>query len=102
VDHITADGTELTQLPYPFHVAEDGSVLRQDFWRGDPLRILGFTARPEPGDIVLWWADAVKDPQQAVGLYMVSQDSKGNMASHVIAVSAVTVTEGAEDAGDVS
>jgi hypothetical protein len=66
VDHITADGTELTQLPYPFHVAEDGSVLRQDFWRGDPLRILGFSARPEPGDIVLWWADAVKDPQQAV------------------------------------
>lgn len=92
-DHITADGTELTQLPYPFHVAADGTVQRQDFWHGNPKSVVGFAHDPSVQRVDLWWDDAVKDPQQAVGKYVVTRDDKGGMAVHVIAIESVTVTE---------
>jgi hypothetical protein len=93
VDGIDPDGHERTQLPYPFHVAETGEVQRQDFWQGSVFRIIGFTDRPEPGTITIPWPAAVRDPQSAVGHYIVSSDDKGNWATHVVAVDTVTVHE---------
>lgn len=92
-DHITEDGQEFTQLPYPFHVTETGEVLRQDFWRGDPARIVGFTKEPQPGRLVYTWEEVAADPQRAVGLYIVSQDRAGRWAVHVIAVAEVQVRD---------
>ena len=31
-------------VPYPYHIDSEGNVLRQDFWRGDPSRLIGFQA----------------------------------------------------------
>ena len=93
VDHITADGQELTQLPYPFHVRPDGEVGRQDFWHGEPLRVLGFQDRVDVQRIDLWWRDAAADPQRAVGKYIVTQDADGSMATHQLAVQSVEVED---------
>lgn len=93
-DQITEDGTELQQLPYPFHVlAEDGSIERQDFWQGNPLRVIGFAARLDREQVDLWWRDVARDPQRAVGMYVVTQDSRGGMAVHLSAIAKVEVHE---------
>lgn len=93
VDQITEDGRELTQLPYPFHVAESGDIDRQDFWRGSPLEVLGFANRLDVQRVDLWWDDALGDPQQAVGKYIVTQDADGTIGTHECAVSRVEVHE---------
>lgn len=99
-DHITEDGTELQKLPYPFHVDEDGNVERQDFWRGDPAAVLGFQDRVDVQQVDLWWREVVADPQRAVGKYMVTVDSDGDIATRTIAIESVHVTERAEGAED--
>lgn len=91
-DQITEDGTELQQRPYPFHVRSlDGWVESQDFWRGRPQRVVGFAARLDRQQIDLWWRDAVKDPQQAVGMYVVTRNSDGSMDVHMTAIESVVV-----------
>lgn len=97
IDNITADGTALHQLPYPFHVYEDGRVGEQDLWNGDPSHVIGFQkdlARRMPD---LWWADVVKDPQQAVGMYMVTTSTTGNTGVHLTSIASVTVFETEEE-----
>lgn len=95
VDDIADDGTEMTQRPYPFHVdADTGDVGRQDFWRGDPARVIGFTSRPERQQIDLWWEDAAEDPRRAVGMYAVTAGSDGRWLIHVLAISEVRVSAG--------
>lgn len=89
-DHITEDGTELTKLPYPFHCTEDGMVMRQDFWDGHPLRIVGFAKDLNKHQVDLWWREAWAEPDKAVGMYVVSQNADGSMYSHVHAVEEVT------------
>lgn len=32
-------------LPYPWFVGEDRLVKRQDFWKGDPLSLVGFAPK---------------------------------------------------------
>lgn len=92
-DQILEDGTELTQLPYPLHVEEDGSIQRQDFWAGKPLRVIGFANDLARHSIDLWWDDAVKNPQQVVGKYIVTVDKDGTWSSWSSAVSDVEVHE---------
>jgi hypothetical protein len=96
VDHITEDGTELTKLPYPYHTDQDGAIQRQDFWQGNPLRVVGFQKDLSVQQVDLWWKDALKDPQQAVGMYLVTQDKDGNCSSHNTAVESITPVVGAE------
>lgn len=91
-DHITDDGVELTQLPYPFHVDADGLVGRQDFWKGDPYRVIGFVADLARQEVDLWWeAVADGDEQRAVGMYLITQNQLGDMATHLTAIESVTV-----------
>lgn len=106
-DHITADGTELTQLPYPFHVdAATGLIGRQDFWRGDPLAVVGFVADPARIEIDLTWREYVEglaghdrddlvpaDPTSIVGMYVITRDDKGQWGTHVAAISSIRISE---------
>jgi hypothetical protein len=92
VDQITEDGTELTRLPYPYHVTEDGDVMGQDFWRGEPEGVIGFQRDAAVQKVDLWWDDAVADPQQVVGLYPVLREH-GNLSTLLIAIESVTVTD---------
>lgn len=83
------DGHQMTKLPYPFFVNEDGSVGSQDFWKGDPFKVVGFQRDLAVHEIDLWWRDVVTDPQQAVGMYLVTEDVQGSWGTHQTAVESV-------------
>lgn len=88
-DNIWAIGDELvegTKLPYPFHVTEDGSIERQDFWRGDVYKVIGFTTSPERRRIDLYWPDVWMEPSKAVGMYLVTTDGAGTWSTHQTAI----------------
>jgi hypothetical protein len=93
VDAISVDGHVGTKLPYPFFVTEAGDVEGQDFWRGDPLQVVGFQRDLAVQRIDLWWVDAVKDPQKAVRMYLVTTDANGGMGVHQTAIATVEVLE---------
>jgi hypothetical protein len=92
-DFITEDGHELKKLPYPFYVHEDGRIDRQDFWRGTVSRVIGFQADYNRMTIDLFWDDAVKNPESAVGKFVVTADARGKWSVHGNAISSVEVTE---------
>lgn len=99
IDNLTADGRELTQLPYPLFVSEDGSVGRQDFWDGRILRVVGFMRDLAVQQVDLYWKDAYADPQAAVGMYVVAVDASGGMFNLDTAVESIT-EEGAQRLGE--
>lgn len=90
-DQVLDDGTELTKLPYPFHVVQDGSVQRQDFWRGNPTRVIGFQRDLAVHRVDVWWSQVLKAPETAVGLYLVTEDSEGRWAVWENAIADVEV-----------
>lgn len=90
IDGLTADGQELTQLPYPLFVSEDGSVGRQDFWNGRVDRVVGFMRDLAVQQVDLWWRDAWTEPERAVGMYVVAVDADLNMFNLDTAVESIT------------
>lgn len=84
---------EGTRLPYPLHVLEDGLVLRQDFWKGDPWRVIGFAARVDVHRIDLTWEAAWAEPERAIGMYLVTAAKGGGMGTWQLAVQSVTEAE---------
>ena len=78
-------------LPYPYFIDEQGGVGRQDFWQGDPARLLGFHNEPESGDIALMFGQFKADPQQAVGMYPVFADSEDNWTTQTNPIESVEV-----------
>lgn len=80
-------------LPYPFHIEDDGSVARQDFWRGDPAKLVGFQ-RGNVQRVVLTVEDWIAgDADAAVGLKPVFVDSDGDLWNDDRPVQTVTVSE---------
>lgn len=89
-------------LPYPFYVLEDGTVCEQDFWRGEPARLIGFAADPATQTIDLYrhqWVSG--DRQGVVGMYPVMraadrdypQVEHGGMALYRGAITSVKQVE---------
>ena len=83
----------LLPLPYPFHISEDGSVGRQEFWKGDPSHVIGFQRRPVVGQVDILWESAAEDPDQIVGLYPVFACSDGRLFSQTLPVRSAAVSE---------
>lgn len=80
-------------VPYPYRIdTENGDVLDQDTWKGDPARLLGFQ-ETRVQRVKLFFADWIKDPKSAVGLYPVFLESGGTMFSLTIPVAAVDVPD---------
>lgn len=92
---VNEDGqvVEGKKLPYPFHVKEDGSVDRQDFWRGDPEAVVGFQADVNVQSVDLWWEDAVKDPDAIVGMFPVMIEKGKGFYTYTVAIESVQVFE---------
>lgn len=95
----TGEIVEGTKLPYPFDARQDnGHLINQELWRGEPWRVVGFSDTPETGQVDLWWADYVEgDPQAVLNKYVVTQDRGGGMAVHTTAIQEVRVFEIPED-----
>lgn len=80
VDHVTEDGTELTQLPYPVHAwADNGRVPDHLGGYTEPLRIAGFTRTRDRGQLDASWQTIAYNPQDAVGMFIVCQLPDGNL-----------------------
>jgi hypothetical protein len=89
-DHITADGTELTKLPYPVYADKDGIGQLGT----EPIAVIGFVADLSRQQVDLRWAD-MADPQQAVGQYIIIRkdtlgDECGRWATLAPAIASVT------------
>ena len=86
------------KMPYPFHVTESGLVDRQDYWRGDPLLLIGFAADVEDRSIDVRAVDFVADPAQVHGMHPVFESVDGSWATWPGPVESTTVrTVAAED-----
>ncbi|AYD89695.1 hypothetical protein D5R93_05865 [Actinomyces lilanjuaniae] len=74
------DGT----LPYPWFInASSFLVGRQDWWRGKPYRLVGFTVPDQPYEVLLRpeeWAD---DVGQAVGMVPVFEHRDADGSGYV-------------------
>jgi len=73
-------------LPYPYFIEKDGLVGRQDFWKGKPYRLLGFSKKPVAGDIELIFAEFWKSPKKATGMYAVFTSKRGQWTTSTIII----------------
>lgn len=78
-------------LPYPYFIDKDGSVGRQDFWKGKPAKLLGFSFMPKAGKIDLSFKDFWSKQKLALGLFPVFADIKDNWFTNTISISHVDV-----------
>src|SRR6185295_16822279 len=70
------------QLPYPYHIAPDGSVLQQSLWQGNIAKLIGFQRNIEVQRVDLFWESFdYLAPHHAQGMYPVFVDYKGTMFS---------------------
>lgn len=65
-------------MPYPWHViVRDGAVGRQDYWAGQPARLIGFSDTSETGKVDFPHGDWVLEPERAIGCYPVFEYASG-------------------------
>jgi len=64
------------RLPYPFFIDEAGNVGRQDFWRGQPLKLIGFNGSAENKTVepAIGLEDFLENPHKCLGLYPIFED----------------------------
>lgn len=58
-------------LPYPFFIDLKGMVGRQDFWKGKPLKLIGFNPKYQSGvmDGTLILKDFLEKPKKAITMF---------------------------------
>lgn len=89
------DGHQMTRLPYPVFVTDDGSTRLAEF-----VQVIGFQKNLSANRIDLLWADAVGDPQAAVGMYLIVSDHDGDWFTFDTAVDEIRAMSEAETSGD--
>ena len=65
---------------------EEGQVGNQEFWQGNPVRVVGFQKDLARHQIDLWWTDAYEAPEKIVGMYLVAVDNQSNMGVYDTAI----------------
>lgn len=87
------DIVEGKKTPYPFHVrASDGHVEDQDFWRGNPSKVVGFQIRKDVQRVDFWFVDIAETPDLMVGKYPVMVGPEG-LYTYMTAIKSVEVIE---------
>lgn len=98
VDQII-DGHEMTKMPWPYFVANDGTVLKHGFGNPpQPVRAIGFQRDLAEAAIDLFWGAAVAEPELAVGMYLVT--AEGNVWNTELTAVESMAVEGAERPGE--
>jgi hypothetical protein len=83
----TGEYDPLLSLPYPYYITEDGSVDRQDFWKGEPSRLMGFQKDPDVQHVDILAEDWLKDDDiDVTGMFPVFVDEGGTMWRHQMPV----------------
>jgi len=73
-------------LPYPYFIEKGGLISRQDFWQGNPYKLLGFSKKPKAGSIDLTFKDFWKKPGECVGMFPVFSTAQDTWTTHKIAI----------------
>jgi hypothetical protein len=79
--------------PYPYYIEPGGAVGRQDVWKGSPARLVGFQRDLREKEVDLELDAFYKNPQQAVGMFAVFEDSEGEMWTREVPIASVRPTE---------
>jgi hypothetical protein len=65
-------------MPYPYFVIEsDGAIGRQDYWKGRPTKLIGFSDEAGTAAVELSFEAFVDRPADAVGKYPVFEHADG-------------------------
>lgn len=87
-------------LPYPWFIAEDGMVGRQDFWRGAPAQLIGFVHLPDTtGEVDLEFDEFWADGDEAVDMFPVFAHADGTFNTWGHRRVASVRAEGGDDRG---
>ncbi len=86
VDGMDEEGNARYRTPYPFVVDEEGNVRGQEFWKGEPLHVMGFQKDFHVQRVDVRWEEAIKDLKETVGMYLVVIDKDGTMGSYETAI----------------
>lgn len=81
-------------LPYPYFIEiKTGLIGRQDFWKGKPYRLQGFQPRFVTGVVkgTIGYEEWLENPRQAIGMYPIFEDSKGDFTTFGIKIAEVDV-----------
>lgn len=67
-------------IPYPYWInPETGNVERQDVWKGEPAKLLGFAAPDDHFDVALSWHEWIENPSRGTGLLPVFMKADGGI-----------------------
>lgn len=85
--------------PYPYHIGTAGEVLRQDVWKGDPFRLMGFQRDLDVQEVAIFefhWVPAfifgaVTARDEVIGMYPVFLRTDGSMYADTRPVESVSV-----------
>lgn len=80
-------------LPYPFFIEDDGSVGRQDFWKGEPAKLIGFSKEQKAGAFSFGRKAFMENPQMAVGHFPIFADKDDNWSTYGDVIGSVSVKE---------
>lgn len=82
-------------LPYPFHIDEKGNVGRQDFWKGKPLKLIGFNGNPNPevDKKTINVSMFLKSPKKAIGLYPIFENKNGDWNTYKDPIESVHINK---------
>ena len=89
-------------LPYPFYINADGTIDRQDVWKGQPLRLAGFQrdahvqhvdvlAETWLAELALSEAQGTKPNLDVVGMFPVFIDKGGSMWNSTLPIETAEV-----------
>lgn len=84
------------QLPYPYFIDETGMVGRQDFWKGEPLELIGVDINPTDHGMSgksIDLKDILKDPEKAIGMYPIFKNSNDEWHTYDEPIESVSVRE---------
>lgn len=82
-------GDPVGQMPYPFHIDRFGMVGRQEFWKGNPYKLIGFSHKPKAGSIDLEFLEFWSEPNRAVKMFPVFASRRGTwgtFTNHIMSV----------------
>lgn len=79
-------------LPYPYFINKnDGKIGRQDYWKGNPYRLIGFNDEPKAGDISLSFSQFKENPKLAINKYPVFSSKDDEWVTHTNPIESIDI-----------
>lgn len=81
-------------LPYPYFIdTKTSEVGRQDFWGGNPSKLIGFVDRIGSFDSALSLVDFYKEPKKCIGLFPVFAHKNNEWHTYKDPIGSITIAK---------